>query len=79
MERVFIVKRKLTNQASMLGIVIGEIISNTDNCYYILHKKKLSRIKKDLVLGFWDEDCGEPLYGVIEKCYDELNEYNLYS
>ena len=74
MESVFIVKRKLTNQASMLGIVIGEIVSDTDNCYYILHKRKLQRVKKDLVVGCWDQTYEYSLYDIIESCYNSVKE-----
>ena len=72
MESVFIIKRKLTNQASMLGIVIGEIVSDTDNCYYILHKRKLQRVKKDLIVGRWDQTYEYSLYDIIESCYNSV-------
>ena len=74
MESAFIVKRKLNNQVSMLGIVIGEIVSDTDNCYYILHKRKLQRVKKDLIVGRWDQTYEYSLYDIIESCYNSVKE-----
>lgn len=72
MESAFIVKRKVTNESFVLTVILGEIVSDTDNCYYILHKRKLQRVKKDSIVGYWDEVSGDSLYEVIEKCYDSV-------
>lgn len=74
MESVFIVKRKVTNESFVLTVVLGEIVSDTDNCYYILHKRKLQRVKKDLIVGCWDQTYEYSLYDIIESCYNSVKE-----
>lgn len=72
MESVFIVKRKVTAENFVLAVVLGEIVSDTDNCYYILHKRKLQRVKKDLIVGRWDKTYEYSLYDIIESCYNSV-------